>query len=232
MKKLIKLKSSKYGFLLAVLFILILIGCSKDSETLPGTNLRVINTVATSSTFNIYLNDIKLNTAAIPYGSAINYVSNDAGSYSIKFTPESSMENLYSTNISLPENIYNSFYIVGKVGGLSSFMINDNPTINDATKAYVRLVNACPDGGAVNLVKTGGSELTNNKAFKTASGFIGVDAVTSSFDIVDTSNKNIKASITDQNLVAGNFYDVIYSGFNTPSNQTDKPLNVKLLKLN
>lgn len=191
--------------------------------------LRVINASATLNTYNVYINNATINSAALPYGGAINYAQKDLATYTLKITPASSAEELYTTPISLANSAYYSFYLVGHPNNYSNLLLNDNLAVPTEGKAYIRLVHLSPDAGAIDLAKTGGNKLIENSLYKTGSTFVAVDPGTISLDILDHANGTVKTSQTDVVLSANLHYDIICGGYATPENDTFRNLNIKTI---
>ena len=228
---------TSFHFKLITLFVLIafttLTSCKKAETVDPTISyLRVINASPSLATYNAYFNGNMVNSAALPFGGAINYLSYAAGTYSLKFTTASSAESLLTKNVTLNAGTYYSSYLINKPGALDVYTIGDDLSIPSTDKAYIRFINLSPDASALDLAKTSATTtLVNNKAYKTASGFIAVDAGTYTMDAKESSSGSVKATSTSTSLVAGYHYDIICGGLVTPANDTERPLSLQVVMI-
>ncbi|MDN3585546.1 DUF4397 domain-containing protein [Pedobacter aquatilis] len=209
----------------------ILSACGK-TETIDTTisYVRVVNGSPSLSTFNVYLSGNIINSAALPFLGSTSYVSRSSGAYGLKFTSASSTDALHTKDITLNPSSNYSYYLVNKPGQLDGFLVADDVSLSTSDKAYIRFINLSVDAPALDLAKTGAAtSLINNKAYKTVSSFITVDAGTISLDVKDTATGAIKTTKADVTLAAGFHYDIICGGLVTPANDTEKPLSLQVL---
>ncbi|MBO9672619.1 MAG: DUF4397 domain-containing protein [Sphingobacteriaceae bacterium] len=215
---------------LFVLFAFTALTSCKKAETVdPNISyIRVINTSPSLATYNAYFNGTMVNSAALPFGGSTSYTSYAAGSYSLKFTTASSTESVLTKTVTLSATTYYSAYLINKPGALDIFTVGDDLSTPSTDKAYIRFINLSPDAPALDLAKTSATTaLISNKAYKSASGFITVDAGTYSLDAKETSTGTVKATIGSTSFTAGYHYDIICGGLVTPANDTERPLSLQ-----
>jgi len=226
-----------FHFKSIALFVLIaftaITSCKKAETTDPTISyLRVINVSPSLATYNAYFNGNMVNSAALPFGGAVNYLSYAAGAYSLKFTTASSAESLLTKTITLNASTYYSSYLINKPAALDVYTIGDDLSIPSTDKAYIRFINLSPDAPALDLAKTGATTmLVTNKAYKTASGFIAVDAGTYTLDAKETSSGAVKATSANTSFTAGYHYDIICGGLTAPANDTERPLSLQVITI-
>lgn len=216
------------SYFAAILFLLVSISsCKKEETDTTVAYLRVVNASPTSATYNAYFNGTMLNTGALPYAGAVAYSAYSAGSYNINFTTASTAISLYTKTLTLNQNTSYSFYLINRANALDGLIIGDDLSTPSTDKAYIRFINLSPDAPALDLAKSAATtSLITSKAYKTASGFITVDAGTYALDAKDTALGTVKTSLASTTFVAGYHYDIICGGFLTPANDTEKPLNL------
>jgi hypothetical protein len=217
--------------LLVLIAFTALTSCKKTETADPTISyLRVINASPSLATYNAYFNGNIVNSAALPFGGSAAYTSYSAGSYSLKFTTASSTESLLTKTIALSASTYYSSYLINKPAALDIYTIGDDLSLPATDKAYIRFINLSPDAPALDLAKASATTtLFTNKAYKSASGFIAVDAGTYSLDAKETSSGTIKTSLTGTSFIAGYHYDIICGGLVTPANDTERPLSLQAI---
>ncbi|WP_421945985.1 DUF4397 domain-containing protein [Pedobacter sp.] len=225
----------KTGFILLALavFSTILTSCGK-TEVADTTisYVRVVNGSPSLATYNVYLSGNIINSAALPFLGATSYTSRSSGAYNLKFTSASSTETLFTKDISLNPSTNYSYYLVNKPGQLDGFLIGDDVSVSAADKAYIRFVNLSPDAPALDLAKSGATtSLITNKAYKTASAYITIDAGTISLDVKDTSTGTVRTTKADATFAAGYHYDIICGGLVSPANDTERALTLQVLTI-
>lgn len=206
--------------------------CKKEETDTTIAYLRVVNASPSSPTYNVYVNDSKINSAALPYIGSTSYASYSAATYSVKFTSASSAVSLLTKSLALNPSTYNSYYLVNKAGALDTFTTGDDLSVPSADKAYVRFINLSPDAPALDLAKA--STTTSwftNKTYKSATGFMAIDGGSYTLNAKETSTGTIKATSTSITFTAGYHYDVICGGLVTPANDTERSLNIQAILL-
>jgi hypothetical protein len=228
---------TKFHFKSITLFVLIaftaITSCKKTETADPTISyLRIINASPSLATYNAYFNGNMVNSAALPFGGAVNYVSYVAEAYSLKFTTASSTESLLTKTITLNASTYYSSYLINKPAALDVYTISDDLSIPSTDKAYIRFINLSPDAPALDLAKTTATTmLVTNKAYKNASGFVAVDAGTYTLDAKETSSGAVKATSVSTSFTAGYHYDIICGGLAAPANDTERPLSLQVIPI-
>ena len=204
--------------------------CKKsDDVTVQATVLSVVNTSPTLGTFNVYLNDAKINSAALPFGGRIAYTQYAAGDFTIKFTTANTVDNLLSKTISLADQTAFTFYLINKAPNLDGLLVSDDLSVYSADKAFVRFINLSPDAPALDLfVKDAATALITNKSYKAVSGFIAVDPAVYTYDLKTNGVKKGESFSTGAALVAGKYYTIIARGLVT-AGDTDQGFSGQVL---
>lgn len=217
--------------LFALIAFTALTSCKKTETADPTISyLRVVNASPSLATYNAYFNGGIVNSAALPFGGSSAYISYPAGTYSLKFTTASSTESVLTKSITLNASTNYSSYLINKPAALDVYTIGDDMSIPSTDKAYIRFINLSPDAPALDLAKTSATTtLATNKAYKSASGFIAVDAGTYTLDAKENSSGTVKATSASNSFVAGYHYDIICGGLVTPVNDTERPLSLQVI---
>jgi hypothetical protein len=203
--------------------------CAKKEEAAPKVSgLSVINASPTLATYNIYLNDAKVNTAALPFLGRISYFQISPGANSIKFTTASSTESQFTNAITLEQDKAYSYFLINKASSLDGLMITDDLNTTNSDKALVRFINLVPDAGSLALAQTGSSELVSAQAYKAYSTFAPVDAKTYSLDLKDPATGSVVKTLGSVVLSAGSVYTIMAAGVLSPSD-TEQPVRLQVI---
>jgi hypothetical protein len=221
----------KLYFGLLLITICGLYSCGKEAvDTNTYGVIAVVNASPTVSTYDVYLGGSKINAAALPLGGAVSFLQKVTGNYEVKFTVAGRTDNVYTKSISIGQDSWQTFYLMGTAGSLDGVLISDNHFDISTTQAFIRFVNASPDAPALDLYIQGGASVIQNKAYKTGSPFQNIPTGTYTFDIKQTSNGVVKTSTESVTLGASGYYTVLVRGMNTPAaNGTELPLSAKVM---
>jgi hypothetical protein len=211
-----------------------------------GTFTRFIYAVPGAPNIDVYLNDTKINGTALAYPATFpnsNYSNTAAGTYTFKSvvntpTPVPAAApvipfgtTLNSTTVNLSGAPYYSIFITGQPTAttVTPLVIEDMLPVPASDKAYIRFVNAMPDGNAVDL--TGGlvpsnasvpttiSTYFSNLAPRGAGSFIAVDAIPAGsqyqLTMKQTSSQAVVGKTLSVSLIPGRIYTLWAYGFNT-----------------
>lgn len=217
--------------LVAVAAISLISACGKgDNQITEYGSLSIYNASPSSTTYDVYVNNSKVNSNALPYAGGVKYLQLTTGSYETKFTIASETASIYTkTGIAINNNTFSTLYLTGTTGNFDGLLLADEVVGAAADKAHVRFVNLSPDASALDLhIKDATSNLTSNKAYKAYSGFIAVDAGAKVFEIKETSSGTVKTTV-ERTLANGTFYTIIAGGKVTPGNN-ERPFNGQVIQ--
>lgn len=220
-----KLSSFRY---IAVLLVglLGLSACQKGTtdDTVRGA-FTLYNASPTAATYDVYLNDTKMNSAALPLGGNLLYTEHTAGNYTLKFTVAGRAESVFTKEITVPGYTYSSIFLIGKPSAFDLYTVTDDLSNTSTTSAFVRFINVSPDAGTLDLFsKT--TAIASGVAYKNATKFVAVDAGSHTFDVKQSGTT--KVSTASMNLVAGYKYTVLVRGMLTPLASDDVGLGVQV----
>lgn len=198
---------------------LLIQSCSKDETPVQEVAfLNIINTSPVLGTFNIYLDQTKINTqGAVDFGGNSGYMRLTPGNHSIKFTTASSTESLITKNVALDVNSINSLFLIDRGNNMDFLTLKDELGNVSSAKAFVRFINLSPDAPALNLAVKDGNAIVSDKAYKTSSAFIEIEPKAYIFEIKDKATSATKATLESFEFKAGKSYTVIAMGLLAPS---------------
>ncbi len=217
---------------LAILFLVLLSGCKGEEQVVPSLGLlSVYNVSPTFATYDVMVNNKKLNTADLPFGGGIGYTEFTTGTYQIKFSTAGVNDNILTkSGVSIAQNAFNTLYFIGTSGNFDALVIADNFPNTDLDKAHVRFINLSPDAPALDLgIKDVSAALTTNKTYKSYSNFIAVDEGAKVFEIKETSSGTVKTTLESTTLVKGYFYTIVSRGKISPIGSLEKPFSGQVI---
>ncbi len=217
--------------LLIILFVL-LSGCKIKDETPPSYGLlSLYNLSPTLATYDVTVNDRKLNTADLPYGGGVKYMQFDIGTYQVRFNTAGTNENIFTKNgVSITQNSFQTLYLAGSTGNFDGLLVDDNFPNSALDKAYVRFINLSPDAPALDLgVKDIATALSTNKAYKTNSSFMAIDEGVKVFQIKETSSGTVKITLESITLSKGSFYTIVAGGKISPNGNLERSFNGQII---
>ncbi|WP_432709089.1 DUF4397 domain-containing protein [Pedobacter sp.] len=216
-----------------LLFTLAFSSCKKDKETdktapESGTSfISIVNASPGLATYNFYMDDVKMNPAALPLGGSVPYVQVKSATYASKFTSAGTTESLLSKSITLNSNGTYTYFLTGRAGQLDGILSKDE-IAGVITQGAIRFVNLSPDANALDLVISGGTTVIANQFYKSISAFVALAPAKYTLNVVDKSTGQVKTSIPNVEVAAGKYYTVLVRGMVSPSD-TEYPLAAQLI---
>ncbi len=190
-------------------------------------SFRVYNVSPTLSTYDVYINDKKFNSGALPFGGGVKYATLAAGSYDIKFTTAGESQSVLTANgVTIGKNLGHSLFLVGVQPNLDKvYMVDEYPNA-EMKKSYVRFVNLSEDAPALELTMNDTS-LVANKTYKSYSDFMPINPGNKVFAIKDASST--KTTLESTKLSGGHFYTIISRGKLNPANEFERSFSGQII---
>ncbi|RZK43774.1 MAG: DUF4397 domain-containing protein [Pedobacter sp.] len=213
----LSIKSFRFLSYFALLALVGLSACKGEEELSPNASyLRFINMSPTLGTYNIYFDDTKLNTAAIPFGGTIAYNTYFMGAHTVKYTTASSTVAVLTKSISLDVDKIHSLYLIDKGDKMDVLMVTDNVGAISTTKGLVKFLNLSPDAPALTLDIKEGANIARDKTYKTGGEFVSLDPKKYTFEVKDAATGVVKATLTDIDVAIGRHYTIVARGMMSP----------------
>ena len=139
-------------------------GCGDAGTTDRNkAQMRLVNATAASVASGGYaqlvlrVND-ELRQGQVAYGENALYAEVDDGSATLAISTPTSATALLTATASLSKGRYYTSLVFGYAGAARQLLLDDNQGDPDANKSLLRVVNAAPDGGALDVYLTGALE--------------------------------------------------------------------------
>ena len=208
------LRSLSLSVLAAATLALSLSSCSKKSDNASenmSAHVQATNSADGSTAQDFYLDNTKLTTSSIAYGSSSDFLTASTGDHQGKFAASGASTVNASVSLSLQAGKY---YSVFYVDGNSAVSYPADRTAPQSGKARIRFVNLSSAlTTAVDFGVTSGAAVASNLAYKAASTYYDVDP-TAAFSLYATGSSTALISIPTT-LQAGHIYTVYISGATT-----------------
>ncbi len=149
-------------FLLLTAWVLAGLQACGDAGTTDRNKaqIRLANATAASGGYpqlTLRLND-ELRQGQVAYGENAIYAETDDGSPTLAISTQSSATALLTASTSLSKGRYYTSLAYGYAGAARQVLLDDNQADPDVNKSLLRVVNATPDGGALDIYLTGTDE--------------------------------------------------------------------------
>ena len=122
--------------------------------------IRLVNATAPSGGYaqlTLRLND-ELRQGQVAYGENAIYAEADDGSPTLAISTQASATALLTSTASLSKGRYYTSLAYGYAGAARQVLLDDNQGDPEVNKALLRIVNAAPDAGALDIYLTGTDE--------------------------------------------------------------------------
>ncbi|MBO0948320.1 DUF4397 domain-containing protein [Fibrella forsythiae] len=159
-----------------------------QSNQIPATGARVkfVHAVVDGPTVNVFANDTKLNGTALAYGTSFptEYSALMPGQTTLKVSTVASgtvaETAVLTAPVALEADKYYSVVAAGTAAAPVGFIIDDDQTVANPKKNYIRVLNLLSTGQSVDLAIASGTPATvttpvTNLAYKGVSAYVEVD---------------------------------------------------------
>ena len=204
-------------FFIALSVLAFTTGCKKDKNDTPTPpaetgKVALLHAAFGADSLDLYVGSSKINDKLLGYGDSLAYFDVTAGERSFELKgedDESIVEEAFETEKGKNYSIAATNSKDGETFELT--LIDDDLTSPDTDMAKIRLIHLSPDAGELNIVSNETAR-AENVAYKSASAFQEVDAVETSFDIVDSETQETLLTLKDVELSEGKIYTIWVSG--------------------
>jgi hypothetical protein len=203
-----------------VIGFLVLCGC--DTATTAGqAKVRVVNASMDYAAVDMYLDD-KRKLSSIGYETASSYVKVDADSYTTKFTRADASSTLKSFTQDFAGDDSYTFLAMGRSGSFDVLTLDENADDASKNKSKIRLVNAAPDAGELDVYLTDAATPLADASPSFASvatdtlaseGFVILDSGTYRLRVTAAgSTTDVRLDVSDVALASTDVYTLVLTG--------------------
>jgi len=143
---------------LAAAALLLLAACGgSDDNDRTKAKLRLVNASSAYAEIDLFVEDT-LRQGSVGYGNSASYVEVDPGEADSKITRSGSTTALLSFTPGVERNKHYTVLAYGAEGALRQMLVDDNVGEPDSGRALLRVVNAAPDAGKLDIYLTAANE--------------------------------------------------------------------------
>ncbi len=220
---------NRYTFLLFAL-ISGLWSCGPENDilrnqvTATGARVRLLHAIPDGPAVNVFVNNAKINGTSLTYFSTFptnEYVALTPGAANVQVTTVASgtvaSQTVLTATAPLEADKYYTVAAAGTAAAPVAVVVNDDLSVPDPTKAYVRIINLVSNGPGVDLAIGTTSPIVSNVAYRSASDFIPVTVVANTnnifaFQVRQTGTATLLGASTNVTMVAGRKYTLLVRG--------------------
>lgn len=207
---------NKVSYLGVLLLPFLFMTCSKD-ETSGPAKLMFVNGLTDGNPSTVIIGDSTILALTAGFGLFTQYNQINGGNQTVKLKDKIDTMILATKSINFSEGKNYTLMAAGTSGTAELLVKEDDLSISDSTKAYVRLINLSANSLPMTMYITGGADLATNVSYKSVSDFANIQPA--KYELSIKSGSTLFTTILNFNLLAKKKYSVLITGL---INQTPK----------
>ncbi|SIT91028.1 DUF4397 domain-containing protein [Pontibacter indicus] len=226
MKKWIKI------MMLAVMPALVLTSCDDDDDdnaVIETSNVMVVHASPDAPGVDLLVDDAKVNSAALTFPNNTGYLEVPAGRRNVKVNAAGTNNTVINANLDLDRDDSYSVFAINTLSAIEPLVLEDDLDAPASGKAHVRFVHLSPDAPAVDVAVTGGPVLFSNRAFKSATEFTPVDAMSYNLEVRLAGTQTVVLTVPNVQLANGRIYTIFARGFVAPPSGNNNALGAEII---
>ena len=212
--------------------VTMLAGCSLDNPVAPDTTpiarLSFFHACPDGPNLIVQVNDVNINGQVFSFGSYNDYIVLKAGTLPIKFKNASSLTLILDTLYTFSDKGTYSLYVINSLAQIKGLLIQDNGFLQSPTNTMVRFIHLSPDAPAVTAILTGSKGPFFSGGYKEISDFVEMTPQQYTLEVRAQSDNQLILSIPVP-TVAGSYYTLALTGYQTPPPNNGNTLAVKVI---
>lgn len=209
--------------------------CSKDysnnTSNSPTANMAVIDVSPTAPSLDFYLGGTRVNSSSIIYGGGLVYFTCYSGSRQAAFYQTGTSTQIAADTVNLAANGIYTLLLSNVPSTPDVTLIRDSIYAPSSGAATLRLINASPDAGGVDVGFRGHPVFASNILYRKNSAFMPITLSTITNDtllVYRTGTTTVLQKVA-VNMQAGGVYTAFIYGF-VSQTATNEQLNINLME--
>jgi hypothetical protein len=177
--------------------------------------VRVINTIPGNASFDIFAGDQKIfESVGFKNVTAYKELSDDLHAFRVRTAGQDTSQPLTEKSQNLGGGRHYTIVVMpGTNEKTTLYVVNDNITTPPADKAQVRVINASPDAGEIDIVqKQENKELFSGVNFETGTSYMNVDPMQTTLEVRQEGQDKPIVTVPNANFEKGKFYTIVVTG--------------------
>ncbi|TPE44849.1 DUF4397 domain-containing protein [Pontibacter mangrovi] len=228
MKKWMKL------MMLAVVPTLFLASCDDDDDDMDlvvdQASVMVVHASPDAPGVDLYVDNTKVNSAALNYPDNTGYLDVEAGERNFKVTAAGAGVGspVINADVDLEKDMSYTVFAADMLSDITPVVLEDDLIMPASGQAHVRFVHLSPDAPDVDVVVQGGPELFTDIEFKEATAFTPVAAGSYTVEVQPVGT-DVAAVTATLDLQPGKIYTVFAKGFLNPPTDNMNTLGAEVI---
>jgi len=213
------MKNSVFTTTLVVLFIVFALfscGSSDDGPTGPS-RLLFINGLLDGKLSTVLVEDSVIVALSAGFGGVTQYAEINSGNQNFKIRDNSTNAFVVNANFNIGSAKNYSLMAVGTTSNPELLINEDDLSVADTTKGYLRLINLSSNSNPMTMSISSGADLVTGVSYKAVSAFASLTPA--KHDITIKSGATVVTSISNLNILPNKKYSILITGL---VNQTPK----------
>jgi hypothetical protein len=163
---------------------------------------------------DILLDDVKKNGSPVVYLDNSDYLPALVGQRNLKINIAGTTTSALNQNIAVAKDASYTVFAAGFASNLIPIVVKDSLVTPATGKAHIRFIHLSPDAPAVDIKESGsgGAVLFSNRAYRSVSNFISIDAGEYTLDAMVAGSSVVAITVTGITFEAGKIYTVYARG--------------------
>lgn len=212
--------------------VAMLTGCSLDNPVAPDATpiarVSFFHACPDGPSMLVQVNDANVNSQVFSFGSYNDYVVLKAGALPIKLKNASSLALVLDTMYTISDKSTYSLYVINSLAQVEGLLMQDNGLLQSPTNTMIRFIHLSPDAAAVTAILTGSNGPFFSGGYKEISDFFEMTPKTYTLEVRAQSDNSLILS-TQVPTVAGGYYTLALTGYQTPPPSNGNTLAVKII---
>lgn len=212
--KMLKCTMSWCGMmLLPILFL----ACSKEDQPSGPARMMFINGLTDGNASTIQIADSTILALTAGFGNVTLYNQVNGGIQTVTLKDNIGDGVLASKDFNISPGKDYTLMAVGNRATAELLLHEDDLSIPDTTKAYIRLINLSPNSNLMTMYMSSGPDVASGISYKSISGFMELNP--DRYELNIRSGNTLLSTITNLKLLANKKYSILVIGM---INQTPK----------
>ena len=189
------------------------LGVTAASAQSDNAWVRIVHASPDAPAVDVWVNG-EVAISGLAFGEATDYIELPGGDYDVAVTPAGAgaEDAVIEATLTLENGAAYTVAAVGELAMIEPLVLQDNLAAPAEGMAHVRVVHAAPDAPAVDVAVADGPVLIEGLAFKSASDYLPVEAMTYDLEVRPAGTEDVAIDVAGFNAEAGTVYTVMAIG--------------------